>query len=575
MTTTFSDADTLLAVDVGSVNTRAMLFDVVDGHYRFLAAGASSTTADAPFHDVGEGVRLAVGQLEEITGHTLIGKDERLIIPTTADGSGVDMFTATLSAGPPLKIVIIGLLEDISLDSARKLAQSTYSVVVDAFSLSDRRQIDAHIDALLRLRPDIIIVAGGTEGGASQSVLKLLEPVRLVCSLLPEGQRPEILFAGNQTIVNEVEAVIGRTAKVHAVPNIRPALETEQLDAAQTLMADLSSLVRIQQIPGVRELDEWAGGGLLPTSSGFGRVIRFLSKAHASSKGVLGVDVGASSTTIAAAKAGEMTIGVYPHDLNRSKLANIKAWLSIPLADDAVREYLANKALFPACIPVTIEGLAIEQAIARNAIFQAIKRASAGFLPELVSSRPGLLPWFEPIIASGSILTRTPNLGQCALMLLDSLQPVGATTFVLDQNHVASALGAAASINQLLTVQVLDSSAFLHLGTVIAPVGNASPGTPVLRLKMSSDSGHDLSLDIKQGSLEVIPLSLGQTAKLHLQPLHRYDVGMGGPGRSGGLRVMGGALGVIIDARGRPLQLPEDLERRQELYKKWLWTLGA
>lgn len=38
---------------------------------------------------------------------------------------------------------------------------------------------------------------------------------------------------------------------------------------------------------------------------------------------------------------------------------------------------------------------------------------------------------------------------------------------------------------------------------------------------------------------------------------------------------MGGAMGVIIDARGRPLQVPDDRARRQELFKKWLWNLGG
>jgi hypothetical protein len=122
---------------------------------------------------------------------------------------------------------------------------------------------------------------------------------------------------------------------------------------------------------------------------------------------------------------------------------------------------------------------------------------------------------------------------------------------------------------------VLESNSFLHLGTVIAPVGQARAGSPILRLKMTYESGHEASLEVKKGTLEVVPLPAGQTARLQLQPLHRYDVGMGAPGRGGTLRVSGGALGLIIDARGRPLVLPEDLNRRKELYRKWLWTLGG
>jgi hypothetical protein len=92
---------------------------------------------------------------------------------------------------------------------------------------------------------------------------------------------------------------------------------------------------------------------------------------------------------------------------------------------------------------------------------------------------------------------------------------------------------------------------------------------------MTNEAGSETRVDIKQGALEVLPLPIGQPARLHLQPLHRADIGMGGAGRGGIIRVVGGELGVIIDARGRPLRLPDDPARRHELMKKWLRTLGG
>jgi hypothetical protein len=53
-------------------------------------------------------------------------------------------------------------------------------------------------------------------------------------------------------------------------------------------------------------------------------------------------------------------------------------------------------------------------------------------------------------------------------------------------------------------------------------------------------------------------------------------VGMGVAGRGGILRrVMGGALGIIIDARGRPLPVVRDHQKRAEFQKKWLAVLGG
>jgi hypothetical protein len=249
--------------------------------------------------------------------------------------------------------------------------------------------------------------------------------------------------------------------------------------------------------------------------------------------------------------------------------------LPVDIAEDRLREYLVNKSLYPSSLPATQEEMAIEQALARQMMQSAIKSTIKEAQGRAKSAAESLLPWFEPIVATGSVLSQTSNLAHCTLMLLDGLQPTGVTTLVLDQNQIAAALGAAAAINPHMVIQVLDSNSFLHLGTVISPVGNSRTGTPILRVKITYASGHESSIEVKQGSMEVLPLPYGQSARLHLHPLHRYDVGMGAPGRGGGLRVIGGALGVIIDARGRPLVLPENRSVYQELQKKWLWTLGG
>lgn len=582
--TSLIDAESLLVVDVGSITTRAILFDVVDGRYRFVAAGTAATTAGAPYHNISEGVRLALDELKLVTGRAFIGPDEQLILPTAADGSGVDSFAAVISVGEPLQVVVVGLLEDISLESARRLAMTTYAKVVQTISLNDRRKTDARLNTIVRSRPDLIIAAGGTDNGASQSVIKLLEAVGLAGYLQPQRQRPEVLFVGNQTIQPEIRSTFEGMMNLHFAPNIRPTLDQEQLDVAQAELARTYCHLRSQQVPGVSELNTWAGGGLVPGATAFSRVIRFLSKELASKKGVLGVNLGASAAVVAAAFDGDLSLGVFPQFglgarlpdmLEQVPLREIMRWLSIEITEDELRNYIHNKALYPASLPASAEEMAIEQALSRQAIYSATRWAARNFSAQAESAGEGLLPWFEAIVATGSAAAQAPNLAQAALILLDGVQPCGVATLVLDQNQIAPALGAAAAVNPLLVVQVLESNAFLHLGTVIAPVGHARPGSPILRLKVTYESGHEASLEVKQGALEVVPLPSGQTARLQLHPLHRCDVGMGAPGRGGALRVSGGALGLIIDARGRPLALPEDRNRRKELYRKWLWTLGG
>ncbi len=585
MTTSLVDADSLLAIDIGSVTTRAAFFDVVDGRYRYLASGTAPTTAYAPYNDVGEGIRVALDHLQAITGRTLVGADEKLIIPSASDGSGVDLVAATISAGPPLRILVVGLLEEVSLETAQRLVTTTYGKVIDAISLNDRRKAEERIDAIIRLQPDVVLVAGGTDGGASRSVIKLLESVGLASYLLQPEQRPEVLFAGNQALIEEVKSSLGKLGPLHFAANLRPSLEMEQLEPAQYELADITRSVRSRRLPGIKELDAWSGGGLLPTATAFGRVIQFLSKIYDLAKGVLGVDLGASAAVVSAAFGGKLFHGVYPQFglganlpdiLDECKLADITRWMHLAITEEDVRQYIHNKSLYPASLPVTAEELTIEQALARQAMYMAMHKTAASFPRRVLRYGSGLMPWFEPIVASGSVITRAPNLAQSALMLLDALQPTGVTTLGLDQNHLAPSLGAAAAINPVLAVQVLEANTLLNLGTVISPVGEARPGMPVLRLRMTYDGGGETTLEVKQGTIELLPLPVGQTAQLHLQPLHRFDVGMGGPGRSGRLpRVVGGSLGVIIDARGRPLHLSDDPARRQEMIAKWRWMMGC
>jgi len=584
MTTSLIDADSLLVLDVGDIKTRAILFDVVEGRYRYLASGFSTTTAGSPFNNVGEGVRLAINDLEAITGRKLLSQDGRLLMPTLQDGSGVDTFSAIISAGPPLKIVAVGLLDRVSLDSARRIAGSAYGQVDEAIGLNDQRKMEERIDTILQLRPDLIIIAGGTEDGAVHSVNRLVDFVSLTCRLLPESQRPEVLFAGNQALRDEIEAKLAPTVNLHFAANIRPSIEDEELDSALNQMAHITTTIRARQLSGVDKLEGWSHGGLLPAASAFGRIIRFLSKTYPSKKGVLGVELGSSVTTIAAAFTGWLTLGVYPHLcqgknlttlLNPTNLESIVRWLSIDIPSSTIREYMMNKCLYPANIPITREELAIEQAIIRHQLRFAIESIISGFPRKAVSVGKGFLPWVEPIVATGEILTQVSTYAQCVMMLLDGLQPTGTTTLILDQNQLSSALGAAAGINPALVVQILDSNAFLHLGTVISPVGKARPGTPILRLKIAYDNGQTTNLDVLQGTFEVITLAQGQSARLQLQPLHLYDVGMGAPGRGGNLKVTGGIFGVIIDARGRPLRLPDQPNKRLELMNKWLWNLGG
>ena len=576
--------DSLLAVDIGAATTRAVLFDVVEGEYRLVSAAQAPTTVEAPYRDVLEGVRSALSQLQTITGSTLLDADGDLITPAQEDGSGVDSFVATLSAGPALRAVVAGLLPDASVESARRLTETVYARIVDHTSLQDHRRSDELIDSMLRLHPDIVVMTGGTDGGASRSLQKMLEPIGLASYLMPLEQRPAFLFAGNQAMEAEVRDLLASKVSVLSIsPNVRPTLDTEDLDPAARELARLYVEIRRKQIRGVDALDKWAHGHILPTGYATGRMMRFLSKVYGSSKGILAVDLGASAATIAAGFKDRSTLGVYPHFglgenlsglLNHTSLESILAWspMEIPPAD--LRDYLYQKSLHPAAIAATREDQAMSYAVARQALALAMQAARHDFPRDAAALKPGLLPLFEPILAGGGPFSNAPTPGQSLLLLLDALQPVGLTTVILDQNNLIPLLGAAAGRNPLLPIQVLESGAFMSLGTVVAPIVTGSYGSPVLKARVVYEDGTEARAEVKYGTLQVLPLPSGQTARLTLQAANRGDLGFG-PGREGTVTVSGGSLGIVFDCRGRPIALPTDTGRRHDALKNWHWTLGG
>lgn len=574
----------LLAVNVGASSTRAVYFDVVEGQYRFIASGQAPSTAEAPFKDVSLGVHQAIANLQTVTGKIFLDQNNQLITPVQADGSGVDTFAATLSAGPALRAVVVGLLSDVSMQSVRRLAETAYLQVLETFDLNDQRKPDEQIDAILRARPDLIILAGGTDGGASRSVQKIMEAVGLACYLMPEEKRPAVLFAGNQSLKDSVKESLGSlTPSLHFSPNIRPSLDLEDLAPASRELAQVYSDVRKRNMPGVDTLNSWTGGRTLPTAYAEGRIIRFLSQMNGTSRGILGVDIGPTAAVVTAGFNGKLTLGVYPQFglgddlpglLKYTQLEDIMRWLPLDIAPTVVRDYLFQRTLYPGTIPATKEDHAIAHAISRQALYLALQEARRNFPPEARYIQKGLMPLFEPILAGGGAVSDAPTPGQSLLLLLDALQPVGITSIILDQNNLLPLLGAAAESNHLLPVQILESGAFMSLGTIVSIISSSSYGTPVIRARLTYQDGSDVRAEVKFGGLELLPLSMGQTARLTLQPLHRSDIG-NGPGRNATVQVAGGVMGVVIDARGRPLVLPEDPVRRRELFKKWLWTLGG
>lgn len=589
-----SQLDSIVAIDIGTVYTKAVLIARVEGAYRFIARAESVTTAEAPWSDVAVGTRHALEKLSSAAGRRLLNERGDLATPQQPDGSGVDACVVTASAGKPLSVVLAGLAGEWSLESLRHAAMGTYTTLAAEIALSGgsrragRSIADDRIQRIYDARPDVVCISGGTDGGAERPVLELVEAAKFAARFLEvAGSRPRILFAGNAKLKPRVAETVGDAADFLQIDNVRPGLDVENVGPLQVELETMYTTHKMGRIAGLATISAWSKPSImLPTARAFGHVAQYLS-AENTKTGVLGVDVGGSTTTVAAAFGGQLYTTLRS-DVGASFLArfvdeigweSVARWLDFEVSEGDIRAFAANKELRPGTIPQDTSELRIEQALAREVI-RATLRAARGAWPRgagVPHFSDSHVPLFEPIIGAGGILARAPRPGQAALLMLDAIEPVGVTTLVLDVYGLAAALGAAALAEPLIAVQTLEQGALMHLATVVAPLGamRARAGEVVVNVRLSYESGGTIEDDIKAGSLSVLPLSPGQKAVMQLRPRVGIDIGRGA-GRGGKpTEITGSALGLIVDARGRPLGVSPDPKRRREQMKSWLWDVGA
>jgi hypothetical protein len=622
--------DAILVADCGSSFTRVSLLERVETGFSFIAHAMAPTTTEPPWSDVSVGVRHAIEQITETTGWSLLDDTGTLMIPRVR-GAGVDLFVVTCSAGQPLRVVLVGLMSQVSLASLKRAASGSYVEVLGVMARdyadlqSDNQLRNAYaidgsvhrpgslkelpspparaglsdedkIAIIRKLGPDVVWVVGGTDGGSHQPVRDLIETVALACKLVDSSPQPAMAYAGNTELRSEIVELIGEEVELEVVDNVRPTLDTETLTGAQAAFQAAYVRRKVQPLPGMGTLTSWSSAPVLSTAQSIGFLVRYLERLYASGKGVLCADVGSANTTIATSlppqtttlrpglaengEGGQQTLQVVtnlgmgygaPALLERAGMDAIIRWLPFEPEPGEVEQVLMNKGVQPTTIPQDRRQLLIEQAAAREALRLVMSQAREAWRAGADGFPRRLTPFLEPIIASGGALVEAPRPSQAVLMLLDAIEPVGITTILLDEYGIASALGAVAVTHPLAAVQALDAGAFLPLGTVVAPVGRARLGDVVMRAKVTLQQGAELDMEVKYGSLEVLPLRAGEKAMLELRSRRGFSVGR--VGRA--VEVNGGAVGLVIDARGRPLRLPPTLDACRQLAQQWLWEMGA
>ncbi len=613
----------ILVAEIGSITTRVLLVDVVEGEYRLISHAEKPSSIEPPYQNATIAILEAAAQISEMTGIRLL-QDGQLLMPQTKERNGVSYVVVMTSASGTLSLSVAAIASDISARSALNACHSAYTNVLNTITLDDfarpqeqeaaaseavaeagdgkkkgkkanvsarRAQswMERQVQAMLATEPDAILIAGGLEGGATRPLVRLAHIVALttlrttVDAAGIQQQRSTsypIIYAGNSQARKHIVPILEDRAQVLVVENIRPTLEQENLEPAMSELNRLYDEHILPKLAGFSVLQSLSETPIKTVSASQGLMTRFLSERYHLS--VLSLDVGATNSSAFFAGPGQYVPTILGNCgtgygistiLKQSGLSNIRRWLPFSMKNKDLLHWILNKLLRPHVVPATREDLLIEHAIAREAL---------RLVMEAMTSKNQTL-YYDMIVAGGSVLTHAPP-GLAVLTILDALQyaaedTVNTLNIHLDILGLLQGCGALASMDADAAVTVFERDMLknIPLATCVVALGEGRTGKVALQAELDTGKkGGKIKVKVRHGNIVRLPLVPGQRGQLTLRPASSVRIGRNAPGKvvkSDLAAISGSMLGIIIDARGRPLRLHEDSNRRRIQVWDWLVAL--
>lgn len=600
------DIKVIVATDCGSTTTKAILIEYVDGGYRLISRGEAPTTVEAPFEDVTMGVLNSVGELEELSGRKLLDDNGKFISPANGK-EGTDVYVSTSSAGGGLQMMVAGVVRSMTAESAERAALGAGAIVMDVIASNDKRLPHQQIERIRHLRPDMILLSGGIDGGTTTHVVELAELIAAADPhpRLGSSYQLPIIYAGNKDAAKAVADTLADKVDLRTVDNLRPVLEMENLAPAREEIHELFMEHVMAQAPGYKKLMSWADAPIMPTPGAVGLIIQTIAEQYGIE--AVGVDIGGATTDVFSVFRPDGTTGEFNRTVSANlgmsySISNVFAeatlpmvmrWVPFAMDERDLRNRVKNKMIRPTTIPQSMEELVFEQAIAKEALRLAfVQHKSFATVLKGVQQQRTIADAFEQsssgativnmmtldmLIGSGGVLSHAPRRQQSALMMMDAFMPEGITRLAVDSIFMMPQLGVLTEVQPKAATEVFEKDCLIHLGTCIAPAGQAKKAGPVMKYTIELPDGPVSGtldyLEMKLFKLGLQENGLPIKVKATFEPERGFDVG-GGKGNSITREVNGGVVGIILDGRGRPFDLsslPEN-ERVTHL-KKWMTEL--
>lgn len=452
--------DAYLFIDFGSTFTKLTLVDIE--REEIIATEKAYTTVET---DVTIGYENALKKLKEKTNgeYNIIKK------------------LACSSAAGGLKIIAIGLVPELTAEAAKRAALGAGAKVIKTYSF---KLNNSELEEIKNSNADMILLAGGTDGGNSDTIIHNAEMINKFNLSIP------IVVAGNKSSNDEIIGIFGGNIEYHITENVMPNLNHINVNPARETIRNIF-MKEIVHAKGMENVENSISGILMPTPASVLKAAEALSMGSRDEEGIgdLAVlDIGGATTDVHSIADGEPTNpGVFlrgleePHskrtvegDLGMRYSAisvfeaagtrTMKKYLKYDDLD--IEEEVNNRNTNTSFVAIDEKEIDFDEAMAKVCANISMKR-HAGFLDTVYSPLGNIhtqegkdlmkLPY---LLGTGGVIVNSRNpkdiLSAATFTMEDptSLKP-REPKILLDKEYILSAMGLLAMVNANMAVRML------------------------------------------------------------------------------------------------------------------------
>ena len=458
----------VLVAEIGSTTTVVNAFDHLESDSPvFLGQGQAPTSVKEG--DVNIGLQAAIEDMKK----NLHIENEKLEYTN---------MLATSSAAGGLRMTVHGLVYDMTVKAAKEAAlgagANIHLITAGKLSKVDMIKLD-------RIKPNIILIAGGVDYGERETALYNSELIAASDLNIP------VIYAGNIAVADDVKLIFESYSKeknLHIVPNVYPKIDILNIEPTREVIQDIFEK-HITEAKGMEKIREMVNGSIIPTPGAVMKASKILKDKIGD---LITIDVGGATTDIHSVTEGtekvnkilvepepvakrtvEGDLGVFINKKNIVDIIKIeKLEKELNMSSEDIEKFTDSDI----AIPQTEEHKRFIERLTKEAVIVSINRHAGGYRTYFGGKSDTLafgkdLTAVKWIVGTGGALTRLTAREEILNSIsqfnrADKLLPTAEAKILIDNDYIMASLGVLSSLNKEAAIKLLLKSLKFNENTV-------------------------------------------------------------------------------------------------------------